>query len=402
MSAVGAQTGLGPASCSIIVGAGPSACAAPAITSVSAILPQQTQVITIGGSGFGTMPAFDGDSPDIRIHDLNGGWSAGFTGDDPADTVTLSVSSWTDTEIVIQGMTGAYGQDGFVLDDMDQVIVSVSGARSGVGPTNRAITVGGGPSACSTVLFSSLLPSSRSVEVGEVATVFSTMINASSGTTGDDCTVQPTTSVPASFTFQATNPSTNGLVGAPDAPVSIAPGAAQSFLLALTPSAAFTPTNVAFSFACANAPEAASDVGLNTLLLSASTTPTPDIVALSATASNNGIVDIPGANGSGAFVVATVNLGSQSQITASANIGGANLPVAVSICETVPATSACMTVPAPTVTLSIDADATPTFAIFVEGGGTVPFQPAANRVFVQFADPTGAIRSSTSVAVQTQ
>jgi virginiamycin B lyase len=252
------------------------------------------------------------------------------------------------------------------------------------------------------VLVASVLPSSRSVQVGAAATVFGTVINASQDTTGTTCTVQPATGIPAGFSFQTTSSTTNAPTGTPNTAVSLAPGAVQSFVLALTPTAVIAPTEVSFSFACANATAAAVDIGLNTLLLSAATTPTPDIIALSATATNDGIVDIPGNAGTGAFVVATINLGSASPITVSANIGTANLPVALSLCETVPATGQCMAPPAAKVTTSVAAEATPTFAVFVQGNGTVPFQPAANRVFVQFQDAGSAIRGLTSVAVRTQ
>ena len=78
-------------------------------------------------------------------------------------------------------------------------------------------------------------------------------------------------------------------------------------------------------------------VGLNTLLLSASATPVPDIVALAATPTADGIVDLPGTNGSNAFAVSTVNVGSTATITASARTS-VTLPLVMSICETNPAT----------------------------------------------------------------
>ena len=58
--------------------------------------------------------------------------------------------------------------------------------------------------------------------------------------------------------------------------------------------------------------------------------------------------------------------------------------------------------PAASVNLTIAANATPTFSIFVHGSGTVANDPAANRVFVRFKDSGGVTRGSTSVAVRTQ
>jgi hypothetical protein len=54
------------------------------------------------------------------------------------------------------------------------------------------------------------------------------------------------------------------------------------------------------------------------------------------------------------------------------------------------------------VTTPINPGETPTFAVFVKGNGTVPFDPAANRVAVRFRDGGGVIRGATSVAVRTQ
>ena len=91
-----------------------------------------------------------------------------------------------------------------------------------------------------------------------------------------------------------------------------------------------------------------SNTGLNTLLLSASSTPVPDIVALAA--ADAGRVLIPGATGTGVFAVATVNVGTAGTITASADTGSASLPLSIAICETVPATGVCLEAPTPTLT----------------------------------------------------
>ena len=179
-------------------------------------------------------------------------------------------------------------------------------------------------------------------------------------------------------------------------------GVAQSFVFGLTPGAAIAPTDVVLSFTCANAGPAPSNRGLNTLLLSASTTPIPDIVALAATSTNDGIVAIPGATGTGAFAVATVNVGAGGTITASADTGGVALPITLALCETDPGTGACLGGPVPAVTTTIDASATPTFAVFVTGRDSVVFAPATSRIYVRFKDAGGATRGATSVAVRTQ
>jgi hypothetical protein len=250
-------------------------------------------------------------------------------------------------------------------------------------------------------LVAAVLPTSRSVQLGATPTAFATMINAGPAD-ASTCTIAPATSIPASFVFQTTDPTTNALTGTANTPVNIASGAAQSFAIAFTPTAAFAPTDVALTFNCANAPSpAASITGVNTLNLSASTTPVPDIVALAASG-DPGYVDIPGATGTGVFAVATVNLGIDATITAAANTGGVNLPVTLTLCETNPSTGACLSAPTPTVTTSIAANATPTFGIFVTGSGRVADSPGVNRIFVTFTDLDGVLRGETSVADRTQ
>ena len=58
--------------------------------------------------------------------------------------------------------------------------------------------------------------------------------------------------------------------------------------------------------------------------------------------------------------------------------------------------------PAGSVTTTINANATPTFGIFIQGTGNVSFNPVANRIFVRFRDSGAVTRGSTSVAVRTQ
>ena len=256
------------------------------------------------------------------------------------------------------------------------------------------------PPANTSKLLAATLPASRSVQVGHVATGFATLLNTGPAATG--CGIAPVTPVPADFMFQTTDPATNELSGSPNARVSIPAGGAQSFLIAFTATAPMISTDVVLGFDCANTDAVESIVGLNTLALTFDSSPVPDIVALQATASGDGIVDIPGAAGTGAFAVATSDVGSGGAITVTADTGAVVLPMFTAICQTNPGNGQCIASPASSVTTTINPADTPTFSIFVAGTGTVPFDPAHNRVFVRFKDGAGVTRGSTSVAVRTQ
>lgn len=249
--------------------------------------------------------------------------------------------------------------------------------------------------------FSAILPSSRSIEVGATATAFATLINTDT-VTATACKLAPITTVPARFSFQTTNPATNGLTGSVNTPVNIAAGQSQTFVIAMTATASFSATDVEVGFSCANEAAASISSGLNTFLLSAASAPVPDVVALAATLNKDGIVDIPGSNATGIFAVATVNVGASGAITVSADTGGVTLPVTITLCETDPSTGACTSAVGPSVSTTINANSTPTFGIFVSGNGTVPFSPAVNRIFVRLKDQNGMTRGSTSVAARTQ
>jgi hypothetical protein len=207
--------------------------------------------------------------------------------------------------------------------------------------------------------------------------------------------------VPATFNFWKTN-SVNQPIGNPNESVTIQGGQTQTFVFAFTPTAPFPATSVQLNFDCLNTPSAPIVQGLDTLLLSADSGPVSDIVALAATPTNDGIVNVPGVNGTGAFALATVNVGAPGVITVSADTGEAALPVSLSLCRTDPVSGACISDIAASVTETIGSGETPTFAVFVRGNDVVPFDPATSRIFVRFEDGNDAVRGMTSVAVRTQ
>jgi hypothetical protein len=170
----------------------------------------------------------------------------------------------------------------------------------------------------------------------------------------------------------------------------------------LTPTAPVVPTTAVLGFHCSGATPAPTSPGVNTLLYSASGTPVPDIIALAATTSNDGILHVVGPSNANAFAVATINLGASAAITAAPNTGTATLQLSVAICQSDPTSGQCLSAPGTSATATLDSQTTATFAIFAAAGGPVPFAPATNRIFVQFTDSNGVVRGSTSVAVETQ
>jgi hypothetical protein len=268
-------------------------------------------------------------------------------------------------------------------------------------PAIGAYEPGNNPSCTEIVLLSAVLPASRSVEVGNVASAFASIINP--GTiAGSACGLVPSTAVPASFIFQTTNPQTNQLTGTPNTPVNIAAGATQTYVFGFTPTAPFPLSDVALEFNCANTLSAPVYVGLNTLLTTGSATPVPDLIAIGATPSNDGIADIPGATGTGFFATAAVDIGAGGTITATADDGGAGLAVGLSLCQTNPNTGQCIGAVGSSATFPVAQNQTVTLTVFATATGTVPFDPANNRLYLRLNDSGGVTRGATSVAVRTQ
>jgi hypothetical protein len=251
-----------------------------------------------------------------------------------------------------------------------------------------------------TGLVATISPNCRSVQVGTPTTVFVTVAN-SAAVPANGVRISLETQAPVRFSFQTVDPATKRPTGMPNTPVNIPAGGSQTFVLTLVPLAVFAPTELIFSFCGVNSVAGPTVAGVNTLLLSASPVPVPDIIAQAVTPSNEGVVDIPGATGTGLFVVSTVNLRAAGTITVSADTGGVALPVNLFVSETNPTTGECLADPEVSVSKLIGSSATPTFAVFVQGAGPILFDPVTNRVFVRFRDVNGAIRGLTSVAVRT-
>ena len=251
-------------------------------------------------------------------------------------------------------------------------------------------------------LFASVLPASRSVQVGTTATIFATIINAGSETAAQ-CSIEPGEgSPPMDLTYQTTDAG-NLPVGTPGAPVDIAAGGLQSFLVAIAPQSVFDATDVALAFTCQNAEPVTTITGVNTVLLSSDASPVADVIALAATVTNDGIAQLDPASGAGFFALASINVGAAADISVAVDTGGVSLPVAIELCQTNPLDGQCTNPTTPStdaVDLFVGANETPTFTIIVTASETVALDPANHRLFVRFRDASGSVRGATSVAVE--
>lgn len=244
-------------------------------------------------------------------------------------------------------------------------------------------------------LRSAVLPTSRFITTNTPATAFMTVINPNN-VEGTNCIIEHHGPYRDSFTFQRTDPSTNAPVGNPNEAVNIPAGGFQTFVIGLTPGADVTGVRFAPYASCDNVPMAAVDPGLNTVDLGADTAAGPDLIALSATINNDGIVDVPDGR-RGAFSVATINIGGAGDVTVRARSLAPGLPAIGEVCQT-NAQSACLAAPTDSITLNIGANDTPTFAVFVRTTYATPFNPRERFQFQM--EVGGQIRGSTSVAIR--
>jgi subtilase family serine protease len=274
---------------------------------------------------------------------------------------------------------------------------------TGIGTVNVAnLLAGWNGTVTPASLVAAVLPGSRSVQVGQTATVFGVMLNSGSATL-TNCQIGLSGSQPAglSLAYQQTNAS-NVLIGSPNTPATITGNGAQNFLLSFKSSSALGLTGMPLVFSCTGSQPAPSTPGVNTVDLLFSTTPIPDIIALAATPSGNGIVTVPfSTGGSAAFAADSIDVGTAGTLTVEADTGSASLPLAVSVCPTNASTGACLSPPVASFQQAYQPNASQTYSLFLTASGPITFAPATARVFLRFLDSSGASHGSTSVAVET-
>jgi M6 family metalloprotease-like protein len=246
-----------------------------------------------------------------------------------------------------------------------------------------------------TTLVNSVLPTSRSVPVSATATIFNTIINAGSNpATGITLSMNP---APAgTFVYLQTNCATNAIIGSPNPTLDLAPGGVLCYVLSFTPSASFVATNVHIRAQAGNAPSTNLLIGINTWLLRSTIVAESDIIALTTTTDFHQVM----CSGVNVFAVALSNVGvaASGDITVLANTGTAVLPLSILIQETDPGTGVVI---GDNILQNVGAGENRTVAVFVTINGCVAFDPAVNRIFIEFRDASNNVVGSTSTAVST-
>jgi len=252
-------------------------------------------------------------------------------------------------------------------------------------------------------LVAAVLPAARVAVVGRPITVYATVINSGEkAVDATGCYVALDSELPAHFSYQTTNPHTNVVSGLPNTPVPIPANTAKSFVLLLEPWAAIESHDVHFVFACDNVGSARTLPAVNTLLLSATTLPAPDVITMGISISGTGVVPL-NAQGNvgdltGAFALVAMNIGSAGDdISLQAS---SPTQARLSVCPSDSKTGECTQPPsAGPLATPLGENTVSTYSVFVETAHRLALDPVGSRINVQFTDGAGQIRGATSIAL---
>ncbi len=253
-----------------------------------------------------------------------------------------------------------------------------------------------------TNLVAAVLPSGRAVMTGVTASAYVTIINTGTAP-ALQVGISLATQIPATFEYYQTDPLTNALIpGTRNTPADIPSGGTQTYAIFITPTAAFGPVGIAFSYAGLNTSPVPTLPGINTLSLAATDIPVADAVALAATLSNDGILHLGGVGTTQAFVVAMFNVGVGDTIQVTADPSPPGSPLEVLLCQTDPATGNCITTQLPSLSLLVGSGTASAFGVFVKAIGPIANDPAVNRLFITFRSTSiGIVVGQTSIGVTT-
>ena len=240
-------------------------------------------------------------------------------------------------------------------------------------------------------LVSSITPNSRNAQVGTPVTIFMSVINGGTAT-ATGVSIAQASGLPVTISYQQWNGT--AFTGSLNTPVDISAGGTANFVLTINATSAFNSSSLTFNVSGTNA-AAASISGVNTLTISASTTPLPDLIMMA-----TGTLDYrTGVGNATAFAVATSNIGATATgVSFNVVVPSSITGLVTQVNQTNPTTGAII---GPASGLTINVGATPTFAVFLTPTQPITLDLVNNRIVLQLVDGTGKIIGAQSVAVST-
>jgi beta propeller repeat protein len=243
-------------------------------------------------------------------------------------------------------------------------------------------------------LVSAVVPTSRTTVVGSPVTVLMSVINAGTST-AHGVSITQASSLPVAIIYQEWNPTSGTFIGTPNTPVDIPAGGTANFVLAITPSSAFSTSPLTFTVAGTDTGGAAPIWPVNTLTMRATSTAAPDVIMMS---TNYNVQT--GVNTPTAFAIATTNVGGAAATGVSLNVvvPASITGLSYTLSQTDPATGAII---GPATGLTINPGAQPTFVVFLTPTQPIPMDLVNNRITAELVDGSGNVVGAVSVAVST-
>lgn len=187
-----------------------------------------------------------------------------------------------------------------------------AGTSCATGPYALGVNQGGLPSVETTIL-AATVPQARTQQVGSgVSTFFATILNTGSET-ATQCGIALAEPTLVGLDFTPTDEN-NAIAGPMNTRVDIPAGAAQGFVIAVTPKSLSDGAVLPLEFDCANAEAAPNFVDVNGYTQIATHLPTPEPIVITATPNGDGIVRLDPYGHNSFFTVAVVNIGQSGSI----------------------------------------------------------------------------------------